>query len=167
MPKNPSKPRPAGSLKEAFTDLLMLCGGAARAAAVVRVQPAQLTRYSDPDLPQVHAPVDVIQALETLAGDPLVTRYLAHSHGAALVPVSGEDKDLFAELAADAAKGSGGLQAQLFASLEDGTIDKAEAALVKALSHQQMGRLEKLYKKADAILQEDRPAGGNLPGGAP
>ncbi|MBS7810518.1 hypothetical protein [Roseococcus pinisoli] len=66
--------------------LVQLCGGFEAAAAIpgVRVSWQQLQNYTSMEKPLV-APVDVIAALEMVAGKPLVTAELARLSGHGLI----------------------------------------------------------------------------------
>lgn len=73
-------------LKQLTHELVLLCGGYEAAAAIpgVRVSWQQLQNYCHMDKPLL-APIDVIAALEVVAGQPLVTQELARLSGWGLI----------------------------------------------------------------------------------
>ncbi len=135
MTKSIHKVRPAGTLKEAQTRLVQTCGGAVRAAALVRVGQSQLHKYTDADEPNdtVHMPVDVVRILETVCKQPHVSRFLAHEAGFVLEPAAaaagGETERIAAQTAQVAATAT-----ELFGdasrALEDGHVDAREAGQI-------------------------------------
>lgn len=90
MAKSSYKPRPAGTLKDATNDLIQACGGFRRAADNTRVQQNALFTYTDPgdDNAGRYMPVDVVRGLERVAGDAVVTRFLAAEAGCQLVDLA-------------------------------------------------------------------------------
>lgn len=81
--KQPYKRRTPGSLKEAQSELVNLCGGHGIAAANSRVSATTIFSYTDESDDNInrHMPVDVVLQLERLAKYPVVTEHLANSMG--------------------------------------------------------------------------------------
>ncbi|WP_299393229.1 phage regulatory CII family protein [Pelagibius sp.] len=144
MAKSRYKDRNPASLKAAVSDLIESCGGGPRAADVARVGKASLFRYTDEseDNANYHMPADVIRALETHCGQPIVTRFLAAEAGAVLLTLpreGGLDGDWSVRLAA-LAKDSSDIFAKFGEILADGMITPREAGEViqevdKAMAH--------------------------------
>lgn len=74
------------ALKSLLRALIDRCGGFDAAATCVRVSRSQLHNYTAMDSDNF-APVDVVAALEAVAGEPLVTAELARRADHALVPL--------------------------------------------------------------------------------
>ena len=130
MPKAPVKPRPEGSLKEAFTRLVGENGDFARAAVLTRVSRAQLLRYSDPSVVDYQAPVDIVLALETACNQPILTEVLAAAAGCALLRLdSGEDEheSLHSDVAAIGERIAAVFREYGAAMANDGAVDTREA----------------------------------------
>lgn len=132
-PKASYKRRPAGSLKHATDQLIAACGGSTSLAAMdgMRVSKQTLFNYSDGDgdeARQKFMPIDVVLYCERVAGDPVLTRYLAAEQGYALlrVPSDAALADLPPKVAAAAAEASD-VFATMAAVLADGTVTAAEA----------------------------------------
>lgn len=124
----PYIPREPASLKEAVTDLVTACGGQDRAAALTRVSPSQIQRYTAPDQHDYQMPADVVQALEMACGKPLVTRFLAMATGNVLISTGpGDGLPLSADMGAfgrDAAS----MFEEFSRAMADGKIEAREAA---------------------------------------
>jgi hypothetical protein len=120
------------SLKDAETALVTACGGQDRAAALTRVRPSQMQRYTSPGEPRCHMPIDVVQALEMHCGNPHVTRFLAFQSQAVLVQFDkGDRAHVSGHLSAIGQK-SGEMFGKACKGLADGTLSAKEAALVQA-----------------------------------
>ena len=130
MPKNPVKPRPSGSLEDAVTRLVVANGGFQRAAVMTRVSDTQLLRYSDPTMPDSHAPIDIVRALETACDDPIVTEALAAAAGCVLLRLDGgaDDREtLHRDVAAIGERISAVFAQYAEAMANDGAVDRREA----------------------------------------
>lgn len=145
------KPRAPGTLKDATDRLINAVGGGTRAADLTGWPKQQFYRYSDDgaDNANVTIPVGIVRTLETNAGRPIVTEFLANEQGCIILkPVVMNDgcslPELFAlfaeataQLAADAArafspKGDGGVEV---VSKEAGRmLADLDAALSRAAS---------------------------------
>lgn len=73
-------------LKALFRELVRLVGGLDAAATCVRVRRSQLASYYDMAC-ELFAPIDVVVALEVIAGAPLLTTEMARRGGYALIPL--------------------------------------------------------------------------------
>jgi hypothetical protein len=147
MSKSAYKPRQFRSLKEAVTALVNANGGIREAAAACRVQGASLFRYTDEtdENSDRHMPVDIVEALESAAGVPIVTEYLAEKAQCQLLPVIFEvtESDLNVDLANTGRRAAMLFQDWADAVANDGIIDREEAKrllrdnieLVRTLMH--------------------------------
>ena len=160
MAKSPYKIRARGSLKEAVVALIAAAGGPKGlhgAATHTRVSAQQLFKYGDEgdDNKATHAPADVVLDLERIAGEPVVTRWLAAEQGCALVRVRFEHtQDALAALVAFAAAQSTEVFESGYRALIDGTISKAEARRIKAEAADAMSAFAKIYERANEIAGE-------------
>ncbi len=125
---------PAERLKLAFEALRRRVGPLKVVASHVRVKEAHLQRYGsdEPDNAAYHAPVDIIATLETLAGEPLVTRLLADLSGHVLVkrPDAPATRGDLLDLLAQKARESGELTAAAIACC--GAVDAEPTARIAA-----------------------------------
>ena len=78
-------PERYGDPKAAVRALLHAVGGEARAAAACRVSKSTLSEYGNPRYDERHMPLDVVLALEKVAGEMPVTEHLAAEHSALLL----------------------------------------------------------------------------------
>lgn len=150
-------PRQPGTLKDAEAQLVAACGGIEKAAALTRVRPAQMHRYTAPSEPDCHMPVDVVLALEMHCQEPCVTRFLAFEAGQLLVDIDKGNSEEFATHLAAIGRDSGALYAEACTGLRDGTLTRKEAANVlrEALKtvvsvSALVGDLKKYLMKGDA-----------------
>lgn len=116
------------ALKALTRVLLTRCGGLDASAACVRVGRSQLANYTDMASDQF-APIDVIVALEEVAGEPIVTGEMARRAKHILVPLPSEGEG---QLAQDMAQEVGETFAAYGAAMaNDGQVDAVEAARVE------------------------------------
>ncbi len=127
----PYAPRQPGTLKDAVTQLVAACGGLAKAAALARVRRTQIHRYTDPAEPECHMPLDIVLALETHCGDPIVTAFMAFESGALLVPLRAGQSEAFAGHLAKLGRETGRLYGEACGALKDGCHSKAESTKVE------------------------------------
>lgn len=123
------KARPAGTLKQAILLLVEAVGGHVRAAEICECSKGHVQRWTDPDgdCASVLPPVHKIRALEAVAGDPIVTRFLAAEAGHALVSVQSDPEVALGVLLALAA-GEGAEVLKVGAdALRDGVLTAKEA----------------------------------------
>ena len=78
-------PERYGDVKSAVRALLHAVGGEAKAAAACRVSKSTLSEYGNPRYDERHMPLDVVLALEKVAGEMPVTEHLAAEHDALLL----------------------------------------------------------------------------------
>ena len=79
------RPEHHGTLKDAMVELVEAAGGLRAAADICRLNKTRLGEICSPHRDDVHAPIDVVQALEMATGCRAVTHHLAARHGALLV----------------------------------------------------------------------------------
>lgn len=133
--------RPPGTLKEAESALVTACGGQEKAAALTRVRPSQMQRYTAPGEPDCHMPIDVVLALELHCGVPHVTRFLALETQHILVSM-GETHSATATVhMASIGQETGALFKEFGESLADGTITPKEAGRLRAAAMKDINAL--------------------------
>jgi hypothetical protein len=135
MPNHHIKPRRPGSLKAAVTALIDAAGGLHGSREVTGRSAARLFGYgddSDENLDR-HMPVNLVLRLEAVAGAPIVTQYLAHEAGYALLPCDASEGCTPSRVIS-AAKESAEVFAAAAQALADGRLCAAEAeALIPAV----------------------------------
>lgn len=119
--------RPLFSLKDAETRLVEACGGAVEAAEFCRVSSSQLHRYTDPSRDDCHMPADVVMVLERIAGEPIVTQFLAAKAGWDMTPRESQESDEIEALAGALGFEMAELNAEVFRATADKVIDEDEA----------------------------------------
>lgn len=147
------KIRPAGSLKDAATRLIDAVGGAPRAENYVRVSKTQLARYTDPGEVDTHMPLDVALVLEKVAGDPVITRYLAAEAGCGLIQPEAGAGDVW-RLTAATMRGTGEMIAKLIEAEADGEITPQEAAVGLAEIDKLLGPLMALRAEFQSMRED-------------
>lgn len=142
------RPEHNGTLKDAMVELVEAAGGLRAAADICRLNKTRLGEICSPHRDDVHAPIDVVQALEMATGCKAVTHHLAARHGALLVDMGHSEtavvlNDLRAGVLrsnADAVKAAADSISNQMAAAADGVIDADEAsamlpAVEAALQH--------------------------------
>lgn len=145
------------AVRAATRQLVKLCGGGNRAAAITRVGQQELSRYGNPhDDKTVFMPADVVADLEAECGEPVLTKTLAELSGHVLVPVPHATNNLEATLVrrvsdmlAEVSDVSGGVSR----ALDDGEISVSEARLLHREILEAMGALAALDKELDAATK--------------
>jgi hypothetical protein len=128
QPVGPYKKRPAGSMKAAVAELVTLVGGLDRAAELLQRSRSQVARYTDAAEADVWPGIDQIRILESVAGEPIVTEFLAHEQWAMLLRLPlGEVNPPAADMAQIAERASDLFQAYGEVLRNDGAVDNAEA----------------------------------------
>lgn len=166
----PLKPRPAGTLKEAFAHLVCLCGGftvAARADGV-RVGKTSLFKYSDADDAENRdhfAPLDVIAALESCCGRPVVGLHLLARLGwvAMPAPAAVGGASLAAGMAAIGAETSALFRDYGAALADDGVVSAAEAGRLLADTDRAVAVLMAARSRLVEKLEEERERCSSTP----
>jgi len=120
------------ALKERFRDLVETVGGVDAASGFCRPGKTALAQYYSlsPADADRFAPIDVIVCLEAVAGEPIVTRYLAAEASALVVPIAAQAAscaDLF-RLMGEKCRESADLNEHLLTSLADHDFNEREAA---------------------------------------
>lgn len=140
----PYIPREPATLKDAQTELVRECGGTEKAAALTRVSPSSMQRYTAPSDNECNMPVDVVLALEMHCGVPHVTRFLALQTQHVLVSVAeGSSADTAVHMAL-IGQHTGELYKQFGESIADGTISNREAARLSAAAMRDINALAAL-----------------------
>jgi len=159
------KKRKLGTLKEAQSSLVQMCGGPAAAANLCRVTSTTLFNYTDDSGININKnmPVDIVNELEAHSEFPVMTEYLADQRGYVMYKV--EFADAASKLQLDIIE-TGEEISKLFRDwaqfIADGVIDKSEARkLLK--NNQELVRIM-MRMRADLISQIDDP---EIPEGQP
>ena len=159
------KKRKVGTLKEAQSALVQMCGGPAAAAELCRVTSTTLFNYTDDSSTNEYKnmPVDIVKQLEAQSEYPLVTEHLADQCGYVMYKVDFEDTK--SQLHIDIIE-TGEEISKLFRDwaqfIADGIIDKSEARkLLK--NNQDLVRIL-MRMRSDLISQIDDP---DIPDGTP
>lgn len=160
------KKRKLGTLKEAQSALVQMCGGPAAAAEHCRVTTTTLFNYTDDSGAnlQKNMPVDVVRDLESNSEYPVLTEHLADQAGYIMYKVDFSDKK--SQLHIDIVE-TGEEIAKLFRDWanfisDDGVIDKSEAR--KLLKNNQNLVRVLMRMRTDLISQIDDP---DVPEGTP
>lgn len=164
------RPEHHGTLKDAMVELVDAAGGLRRAADLTRLNKTRLGEICSPHREDVHAPLDVVQALEMATGCRAVTHHLAARHGVLLVDmgmtetmvVLNDRRGGVLRSNADAVKAAAEAISSQMDAAADGVIDADEAsALLPAVEGalQHMARLRHLLlvmtNEGDDGLEED------------
>ena len=125
----PLKPRAVGSWKAATARLIEAAGGTQAAADITRVGKTQLQRYTDPAEPAYAMPVDVVVALETVVGQPIVTAHLAARSGHCLwrPPEDQDGPESIHRHYAEIGRAVAEVMAEYALAIADGVIEPREA----------------------------------------
>nr|WP_314074441.1 hypothetical protein [uncultured Roseococcus sp.] len=113
------------ALKALFRELVRLAGGLDAAATCVRVGRSQLASYYDMTC-ELFAPIDVVVALEIIAGVPLVTTEMARRSGYSLIPMDLQAKGELGCGVASLVRETGEATAAYVEASADGRIDLPE-----------------------------------------
>jgi hypothetical protein len=152
-----SKPRAAGTLKAATLALIEAAAGPGapmeRAAELAEVARSTVQRWTDPDgeSAAITIPAGKVRVLEAAAGDPIVTRFLAHEAGHALVPLTLGAEDALAFLSAAALGRTARVFERLADGLADGRLDRREAGEAKALTDTALAAFARLRALLDQM----------------
>lgn len=159
------KKRKTGTLKEAQSALVQMCGGPAAAAEFCRVTSTTLFNYTDDSATNSskNMPVDIVTELETRAEFPAVTEYLADQSGYIMYKVDFTDRK--SQLHIDIIE-TGEEVSKLFRDwaqfIADGVIDKSEARKLLKINQDVVRTLMRM--RSDLISQIDDP---DIPDGTP
>jgi hypothetical protein len=158
MAGGPYYQRTAGSLKAATSDLIEACGGAHEAALISgRVGYSMVNQYrgqSENEL-HVHVPVDIVERWERSCAAPIVTRWLAHAQGHALISLdrTRAANESYPAFTAKIGREAGELFAAVGDALSSGHVDARERAAIRKEASELMTVLSGLIAAIDA---EDR-----------
>lgn len=121
------------AIKNAVRRALRQAGGGLRElAGMTRLSAAQLSRFGDLNSDQ-WVPLDVALDLDSLAGEPVITRALAELLGYDLVPSTAVvAQGRLMEHLAGLAQESGDVMASISMALADGKLTPNELALIEA-----------------------------------
>lgn len=149
--------RERGTLKEWVTALIGAVGGLARAAALTRVSPSTLQKYSSPN--EEHEdrqmPVDVVRALEAAIGRPVVTRFLAAELGYTIERIGGDAVDCLGEASARAIHEAADVSATTVKAMADGVIEPHEADEIVREVDEAIEALQRVRDGARAAVREE------------
>lgn len=108
--------------------LIELVGGVEAAAHYCRIGKSQLSDCCNPNIP-AFLPSDVIEDLEAIAGDPVLTRHLARVAEYLLVPQpqGGDDPDGLMQSVTEITAELGDVAHAVRAGLTDGKVSRGEA----------------------------------------
>ena len=142
-------------LKIAFGELVGLVGGLEAAAGGCRVGKSTLARYASlsPADAECFAPVDVVRALEAVAGEALVTGELASMADGAFtkLPSVARPADLFAALS-DLSREASELTAAICAGFNDGKFCDLDAAKARSECDDVIERAAQMRALLDTII---------------
>jgi hypothetical protein len=120
------------ALKIKFKALIVAVGGIEEAERLCRVGKSTLARYYSlhDEHADMFAPIDVVRDLEEVAGDPIVTRYLAQEANQLLIaakPLTGVTIGNLHTAIADCAREGTEATASLLIALADGKVCERDA----------------------------------------
>jgi hypothetical protein len=142
-------------LKIAFGELVGLVGGLEAAACDCRVSKSTLARYASlsPADAECFAPVDVVRALEAVAGQPTVTSALAIMADGAFMklPSVARPADLFAALS-DLSREASELTTAICAGFNDGKFCDLDAGKARGEVDDVIQRAAQMAALLDTIM---------------
>lgn len=149
------KPREPGSLKEVQDRLVAELGGlvAAAEASGGLIGKSHLHRCTDPDEPRSPMPLDVLVAMETALGRPLVSLWLIRRLGWEAFPLAPAGEDGWSRDLAEACRDWGEAAAILVDALADGTVTRVEAAQGLAQLDRALTAMSHLRGRLVAVLE--------------
>lgn len=158
------KRRPPGTLKAALLELVEGLGGHIRSGEIAETTKGTVQRWTDADgeAAGVYPGVQKIRVLEAAyaakGGEPVVTRFLAHEAGYALVRVEGRSA-LALQLMAALAGGEMGdvMRAIHDAMADDGALSPAEAGRIVAEADEAMSALAGVRASAARVRDGGGP----------
>lgn len=149
-------------IKAATRKLIGLVGGLSFAEEASRVRRSKLSDYGRPQLAEVFIAADVIADLEQAAGEPIVTRELAHAGGYELFRLPGRpDEDAnFVALLGKSSEDTAAVISRLAKALgNDGKVTAREVRHFNLidLADEAIARLVELrYAAVAAVDEEER-----------
>lgn len=153
---NPTKPRPLGTLKAAYAELVTACGGQERAGELVELSQSQVQRITDADSAnrRSHFSCQQVRALQMHCGQPVVSRFLDGDLGyvpfrPSLAPASSSLPEEIAGIGEKMAK----LFAEFASAIADGHISATEAARMMVEGDTMVGRY--MAMRAGLMAQVD------------
>lgn len=160
------KARPAGSLKAAQARLVQLSGGQKEAAFLAGRGKSSVFRWTNADGENADEsmPLHIMARLERLAGEPVVTRWLAANMGCALLELETHGSArLDGDLAAIGAEVAGLFREYQEAIAPDddtpGRIDPAEAGRMIAALDTAMAAMAAMRGHLDSVIAEEADHG--------
>lgn len=148
----------ARKLKIAFGELVARVGGIEAAASLCRVGKSTIARYASlsPADDECFVPVDVVRALEAVAGEAIVTSELASMADGAFVklPSVARPADLFSALAA-LSQETNDTTAAICAGFNDGKFCDVDAAKTRAEVDAVIARATQMRALLDTIIGDD------------
>lgn len=142
-------------LKIAFGELVGLVGGVEAAASDCRVSKSTIARYASlsPADAECFAPVDVVRALEAVAGQAVITAELANMADGVFMklPSVMRPADLFAALS-DLSREASELTAAICAGFNDGKFCDLDAAKARSECDDVIERAAQMRALLDTII---------------
>lgn len=142
-------------LKIAFGELVGLVGGVEAAASDCRVSKSTIARYASlsPADAECFAPVDVVRALEAVAGQAVITTELANMADGVFMklPSVTRPADLFAALS-DLSREASELTAAICAGFNDGKFCDLDAAKARSECDDVIQRAAQMRALLDTII---------------
>ena len=115
-------------LKAAVRLLVGQAGGTEGAAELTRVGKSNTSNYGNINMPDCHAPIDVVADLEDFSGDMPVTRALAALQGCVVIKIDPQAGGIWGSKLADFGKETAEVFSRMGAAMaDDGKIDAREA----------------------------------------
>lgn len=142
------------SLKTLFRALIQRVGGFEAAASCVRVGVSRLHDYTSPET-DGFAPIDVVAALEEVAGEPLVTAEMARRARCILLPLEAQGEGEIPETMAKLGKEVGEGFSAFAEAMSDGRMDRPEMERMA----REMADIVRVATSAVALLQHKLDGG--------
>jgi hypothetical protein len=146
------------TLKIAFAELVGRVGGLEAAAGLCAVQKSTLSRYASlsPSDSDFFARIDVVRALEAVAGEAIVTSALANMADGTFVklPSVARATDLFSSLA-DLSREASDTTAAICAGFNDGKFCDLDAAKARREVDDVIARATQMRVLLDTIIGEE------------
>lgn len=162
----PFIPRQPGSLKLATVALVTACGGNANAAQIIeamgvreKCSTSQIHRYGAPintkDGFECYMPADIVAALESHCGQPIISRHLALQTSNVLISGEPGDGEAVTQHLASISQEFGRVMAIIGASLADGKIEPEEAGRILGAIQEELNALSRLYSDLAKLQREN------------
>jgi hypothetical protein len=160
MAGGPYYPRQPGSLKQATRELVTLLGGQLEAARLsARVSDSRVGDYASETgnhLTTSYVPVDIVERWERAARAPIVTRWLAHAQGHALIALSrASGHESYAGYLAKIGREAGEVVGSIADAMANGAVDAKERAEIRRELAELMTQCSAMMASLDAEARRD------------